>query len=69
MLTIPSFVGRNNGVLEHFLWKYNYEGQKYGKYGGNMMYVYGLDHVKLGEHFLVLIDFPLMCEGRSSSYG
>ena len=27
------------------------------------MYVYGLDHVKLGEYFLVLTDFPLMCEG------
>ena len=54
MLTISSFMGRNNGVLEHFLWKYNCEGQKYGKYGGNMMYVYGLDHVELGEHFLVL---------------
>ena len=24
-----------------------------GKYGRNMMYVYGLDHVDLGEHFLV----------------
>ena len=33
------------------------------------MYVCGLDHVELGEHFLVLANFPLMCEGRSSSYG
>ena len=33
------------------------------------MYVYGLDHVELGEHFLVLTDYPLMCEGRSSLYG
>ena len=33
------------------------------------MYIYGLDHVELGEHFLVLTDCPLMCEGSSSSYG
>ena len=33
------------------------------------MYVYGLDHVEIGEHFFVLTYFPLMCEGRSSSYG
>ena len=33
------------------------------------MYVYGLDHVELGEQFLVLTNFPLMCEGRSSLYG
>ena len=33
------------------------------------MYVNGLDHVELGEQFLVLTDFPLMCEGMSSSYG
>ena len=33
------------------------------------MYVYGLDHGELGEHFLVLIDCRMMCEGRSSSYG
>ena len=33
------------------------------------MYVYGLDHGELGEHFLALTDCPLMCEGRSSSYG
>ena len=26
MFTIPSFMGRNNGVLDHFLWKYNCEG-------------------------------------------
>ena len=56
MLTIPSFMGRNNGVLDNFLCKYNCEGQKYGKYGGNMMYVYGLDHGELGEHFLLLKD-------------
>ena len=34
-----------------------------------MMYVYGLDHVELGEHFLALTNCPLICEGRSSSYG
>ena len=34
-----------------------------------MMYLYGLDHVELGEHFMVLADCPLMCEGRSSLYG
>ena len=33
------------------------------------MYVYGLDHVELGEHFLVLTDCPLMSEGKRSSYG
>ena len=33
------------------------------------MYVYGLDHVELCEHFLVLTNCPLMCEGMSSSYG
>ena len=32
------------------------------------MYVCGLDHVDLGEKFFTLTDFPLMCEGRSSSY-
>ena len=34
-----------------------------------MMYVCGLDHVELGEKFFVLTNGPLMCEGRSSSYG
>ena len=34
-----------------------------------MMYNYGLDHRELGEQFLVLIDFPLMCEGMGSLYG
>ena len=33
------------------------------------MYVYGLDHVELSEHFFVLIYCPPMCEGMSSSYG
>ena len=47
-------MGRNNDVLDHFLWKYNCEGIKWRKYGGNMMYTYGLDHGELGEHFLVL---------------
>ena len=46
-------MGRNNDVLDHFLWKYNCEGKQWEKYGGNIMYVYGLDHVELGEHFLV----------------
>ena len=30
---------------------------------------YDLDHGELGEQFFVLTDCPLMCEGRSSSYG
>ena len=47
-------MGSNNGVLDHCLWKYNREGKKCGKYGGNMMYVCSLDHGELGEHFLVL---------------
>ena len=33
------------------------------------MYVYGLDHVELGEHFLVFTDPPIICEGMISSYG
>ena len=33
------------------------------------MFVYGLGHVELLEQFFALIDCPLMCEGRSSSYG
>ena len=49
--------------------KFNCEGQNEGNNGGIMMYNYGLDHRKLGENFLVLTDFPLMCEGGSSSYG
>ena len=40
-----------------------------GNNGGDMMYDYGLDHEELGEHFFVLIECPLMCEGRSSLYG
>ena len=62
-------MGRNNDVLDHFLWRYDYEGQNGGNNGGNMMYDHGLDHGDLGERFLVLTDCPLMCEGRSSSYG
>ena len=34
-----------------------------------MMYDYGLDNGELGEQFFVLIEFPLMCEGRRSLYG
>ena len=49
--------------------EFNCEGQNQGNTGGIMMYNYGLEHRELGEHFLVLIDYPLMCEGRSSSYG
>ena len=33
------------------------------------MYVYGLDHVELGEHVLLLTNCPLMCEENISSYG
>ena len=68
MLTIPSFMGRNNGILDHCLWKYNCEGQNGGNNCGNMMYDYGLDHGELDEHFFVLPDCPLMCEGMNSSY-
>ena len=32
------------------------------------MYAYGLEHGEVGEHFLVLTDFLLMCEDMSSSY-
>ena len=49
-------MGMNHDVLNHFLWKYNCEGQNGGNNGGNMMYEYGLDHGELGEHFLVLTE-------------
>ena len=29
----------------------------------------GVGHVELSEGFFGLTDFPLMCEGRSSTYG
>ena len=29
----------------------------------------GVGHVEMSEGFFGLIDFPLMCEGRSSLYG
>ena len=29
----------------------------------------GVGHVELSEGFFGLIDCPLMCEGKSSSYG
>ena len=61
--------GRNNNVLDHILWIFSCEVQNGGNNDGNMMYDYGLDHGELGEHFLVLTDCPLMCKGRSSSYG
>ena len=54
MFIIPSFVERNNDGLDHFLWKYNCEGQNEGNNGGNMMYDYGLDHREVGESFLML---------------
>ena len=50
MLIIPSFVGRNNDVFDHFCGNTIVK----VKIKGNMMYVYGLDHGELGEHFLVL---------------
>ena len=34
-----------------------------------MMYVYSLSYVELVEQFFALTYCPLMCEGRSSSYG
>ena len=52
-----------------YLVEINCEGQNGGNNGGNMMYDYGLDHRELGEQFFVLTYCPLMCEGRSSSYG
>ena len=61
--------GRNNNVLDHIWWNFSCEGQNGENNGGNMMYDYGLDHGELGEQFFVLTDCPLMCEGRSSSYG
>ena len=36
---------------------------------GKDMFVYGLGHVDIVEQFFALTDCPLMCEGRSSSYG
>ena len=60
---------RNNNVLDQFWWDFSCEGQNRGNNGGTMMYNYGLDHRELCGQFLVLIDCPQMCEGRSSSYG
>ena len=57
MPTIPSFLASNNDFLDHFLRKYNFEGQNEGNNGGNMMYGYALDHGELGEHFLVLTNY------------
>ena len=74
MLIVPSFMGRNNDVLDHILWKYNYEGQNEGNNGGNMRYDYGLYHRELGEQFLVLAreiflvnPFSLICGASSNS--
>ena len=61
--------GRNNNVLDHIWWNFSCESQNGGNNGGNMMYHYGLDHGELGKQFLVLTDFPLMCQDRISSYG
>ena len=61
--------GRNNNVLDHFWCNFSCEYQNGGNNGGSiMMHNYGLDHRDLGEHFLVLKYFPLMCEDKSSSY-
>ena len=60
---------RNNNVLDYIWCKFSCEGQNGGNNGGNMMYNYGLDHRDLGEPFFALTDCPLVCEGRSSSYG
>ena len=70
MLNFPVFMGE--GII--MFWTivggfFSCEGQNRGNNGGIMMYNYGLDHRELGEQFLVLTDFPLMCEGRISSYG
>ena len=47
--------------------EFNCEGQNGGNNGGIMMYNYDLDHRELCGQVFVLIDFPLMCESRSSS--
>ena len=47
-------MGRNNDVLDHFLWEYNREGKNGGNNGGNMIYGYGLDHGEIVEIFFVL---------------
>ena len=57
MLIIPSFVGRNNDVFDHFCGNTIVK----VKIKGNMMYVYVLDHVELGEHFLVLTSTLMGC--------
>ena len=61
--------GRNNNVLNHFWWNIIVKIKNGGNNGGTMMYNYGLDHRELCGQFLALTDYPLMCEGRSSSYG
>ena len=56
-------------IFGPILVEFNCEGQNGGNNGGTMMYNYGLDHRELCGQFLVLTDFPLMCEGKISSYG
>ena len=61
--------GRNNNVLDHNWWIFNCEGQNRGNNDGNMMYEYGLDHVELGEYFLVF-TWPFYSSfGRDSESG
>ena len=55
--------------MDHIEWKYSCGGQNGWNNGGNMIYDYGLDHGELGEHFLVLTYYSLMCEYKRSSYG
>ena len=59
MLNFPSLRGRNNDVLDQIWCNFSCEGQNGGNNGGNMTYDYGLDHGKLGEHFLVLTKHEL----------
>ena len=37
--------------------------------GRTQKYLGGVGNVEITEGFFVLTDFPLMCEGRISSYG
>ena len=61
--------GKNNNVLDHIWWNFSCEGKNGGNNSGIRMSNYGLDHRDPGDQFSVLTDCPLICEGRSSSYG
>ena len=59
-------MGEGIMMFGQILVEFNCEGQNEGNNGGIMMYNYGLDLRELDEQFLVLIDCPLMCEGKTS---